>query len=756
MDIVTCYAWEKSVKAKVLNVRDDEISWFSKAQLLAAVNTSFANAVPVLVTVVAFGSYTMLGGILTLAKAFTSLSLFVALRFSLTMFPTLVTAAVNANVSLKRLQELLLAEEHMLQENPPLESGVPAILIKNGTFSWEPNADVFLFDDPLSALDMQFAHEVFDKCLRQELRGNTRVLVTNQLHFLSHVDKIVLVHQGEVKEQGTYDELLINGPLFKELLEKTGMAETTVSDDADARAEDAVDGAPDRDMEIGLAPSLKLRLSSKNDAKEKVKEKSAKALLIKEEERETGLISGKVLSRAPMSFFHSNPIGRIMNHFAKDTGDIDRDVAVFAGMFLTSIFQLISTFLLIGFVNTISLWSILPLLVKFYYAREVKHLDSITQSPVYAQFAEALNGLAIIWAYKVYDRIAKMNGNTMDTNSCFTLVNISSYRWLSMRLEFLRALMIWIVGMLAVLGNVRASDPAAFAPLMGCLLSYAFSIAQLMTNALRLASTTENSFNAVDRVGNYTDVTPEAPPVIEDERPPPGWPSAGFIEFKNVVMRYTPELPPVLHGLSVKIRSIEKVGIVGRTGAGKSSMLNTLFRIVEVEQGHILIDGLDIEGMGLSGLRGNLGIIPQNPVLFPDHAHLKDVVQRNSLGLEAEVNEGGENCSVGPKAAIEFGTSLVAEIKGFVLDEATAAVDVGTDALIQKTVCEQFKPYTMLTIAHWLNTGMDSDHILVLDAGRVIEMDTPQKLLLKQDGIFSSMVQSTGAANSQYICTKLS
>ncbi len=127
-------------RQKVLNVRDDAISWFSKAQLLAAVNTFFTNAVPVLVTVVAFGSYTMLGGILTLAKAFSSLPfLFVVLRFPLTMFPTLVTAAVNANVSLKRLQELHLAEEHMLQENLPLESGVPAILIKNGTFSWEPN-----------------------------------------------------------------------------------------------------------------------------------------------------------------------------------------------------------------------------------------------------------------------------------------------------------------------------------------------------------------------------------------------------------------------------------------------------------------------------------------------------------------------------------------------------------------------------------------------------------------------------------------
>jgi ABC-type multidrug transport system fused ATPase/permease subunit len=238
----------------------------------------------------------------------------------------------------------------------------------------------------------------------------------------------------------------------------------------------------------------------------------------------------EAMLRAPMSFFHSNPIGRIINRFAKDTGDIDQGVAVSAGMVLTSIFQLISTFLLIGFVNTISLWAILPLLVAFYYAyvyfqstaREVKHLDSITRSPVYAQFGEALNGLASIRAYKVYDWIAKMNGNTMDTNSRFTLVNISSYRWLSMRLEFLWALMIWIVGMLAVLGNAWASDPAAFAPLMGLLLSYAFSIAQLMTNALRLASTTENSFNAVERVGNYTDVTPEAPLVIEDERSPPG------------------------------------------------------------------------------------------------------------------------------------------------------------------------------------------------------------------------------------------
>lgn len=360
MDIVKCYAWENSFRAKVLNIRDDEISWFRKAQLLSAVNTFCLNSVPILVTVLAFGFFTYFGGILTPAKAFTSLSLFAVLRFPLFMFPTLVTAAVNANVSLKRLQELLLAEERVLALNPPLETGLPAISVKDGTFAWEASnedstlsninfevevgslvaivgstgegktsllaavlgematragnsiirgkvayvpqvswifnatvrdnilfglphdadkynrairvaglqrdlsllpggdlteigergvnisggqkqrvsiaravyagADVYLFDDPLSALDAHVARQVFDSCLKDELRNKTRVLVTNQLHFLSRVDKIVLIHRGEIKEQGSYEDLMTNGPLFKQLMEKAGSMEDSVDD----------------------------------------------------------------------------------------------------------------------------------------------------------------------------------------------------------------------------------------------------------------------------------------------------------------------------------------------------------------------------------------------------------------------------------------------------------------------------------------------------------------------------------------------
>ena len=249
-------------------------------------------------------------------------------------------------------------------------------------------------------------------------------------------------------------------------------------------------------------------------------------------------------------------------------------------------------------------------------SREVKRLDSITRSPVYAQFSEALNGLSTIRAYKAYDRMASINGRSMDNNIRFTLVNMSSNRWLAIRLETLGGIMIWFTATFAVMQNQRAENQKAFASTMGLLLTYTLNITNLLTAVLRLASLAENSLNAVERVGTYIELPSEAPPVIEDHRPPPGWPSSGVIKFEDVVLRYRPELPPVLHGISFIINGSEKVGIVGRTGAGKSSMLNALFRIVELERGRILIDDCDTSKFGIWDLRKVLGIIPQAPVLF--------------------------------------------------------------------------------------------------------------------------------------------
>lgn len=246
----------------------------------------------------------------------------------------------------------------------------------------------------------------------------------------------------------------------------------------------------------------------------------------------------------------------------------------------------------------------------------MKRLDSVSRSPVYAQFGEALNGLSTIRAYKAYDRMANINGKSMDNNVRFTLVNMSGNRWLAIRLETLGGIMIWLTATFAVMQNGRAENQEAFASTMGLLLSYALNITSLLTGVLRLASLAENSLNAVERVGTYIELPSEAPAIIEDNRPPPGWPSAGSIRFEEVVLRYRPELPPVLHGISFKIPPSDKVGIVGRTGAGKSSMLNALFRLVELEKGRILIDDCDAAKFGLTDLRKVLGIIPQSPVLF--------------------------------------------------------------------------------------------------------------------------------------------
>ncbi|KAK0578361.1 hypothetical protein LWI29_009118 [Acer saccharum] len=995
MDTVKCYAWENSFQSKVQTVRNDELSWFRKASLLGACNGFILNSIPVVVTVVSFGVFTLLGGNLTPARAFTSLSLFAVLRFPLFLLPNTITQVVNANVSLKRLEDLFLAEERVLLPNPPLDPELPAISIKNGNFSWDPkaerptlsninldipvgslvavvgstgegktslisamlgeippvsdgtavirgsvayvpqvswifnatvrdnilfgsafesaryektidvtalrhdldllpggdlteigergvnisggqkqrvsmaramysNSDVYIFDDPLSALDAHVARQVFDNCIKRELTGKTRVLVTNQLHFLSQVDRVILVHEGMVKEVGTFEDLSTNGTLFQKLMENAGKMEEYVEEKENG---EIVDLKTTKPVANGVTDDFPKKASHTNKPKE------GKSILIKQEERETGVVSWKVLSRyknalgglwvvmilftcyistevlrvssstwlsnwtgqgdspahgpgyynmiyallsigqvfvtlansfwliisslyaakrlhdamlhsilrAPMVFFQTNPLGRIINRFAKDLGDIDRNVATFMDLFLGLVSQLLSTFVLIGFVSTMSLWSIMPLLVLFYSAylyyqstaREVKRLDSITRSPVYAQFGEALNGLATIRAYKAYDRMADINGKSMDNNIRFTLVNTGANRWLAIRLETLGGLMIWFTATFAVMQNGRAENQKEFASTMGLLLSYALNITGLLTGVLRLASLAENSLNSVERIGTYIELPSEAPLIIESNRPPPGWPSSGAIKFEDVVLRYRPELPPVLHGLSFQISPSDKVGIVGRTGAGKSSMLNTLFRIVELERGRILIDDYDIAKFGLMDLRKVLGIIPQSPVLFSgtvrfnldpfsehndadlwealERAHLKDVIRRNSLGLDAEVSEAGENFSVGQRQLLSLARALLRRSKILILDEATAAVDVRTDALIQKTIREEFKSCTMLIIAHRLNTIIDCDRILLLDAGQVLEYDTPEELLLNEGSAFSKMVQSTGAANAEYL-----
>ncbi|KAL2922917.1 ABC transporter C family member 2 [Bienertia sinuspersici] len=249
-------------------------------------------------------------------------------------------------------------------------------------------------------------------------------------------------------------------------------------------------------------------------------------------------------------------------------------------------------------------------------AREVKQLDSVSRSPVYAQFGDVLNGLVTITAYQAYDQMYNTNGKSMDNNIRFNLVSMSGNRWLAIRLETIGGLMLWLTTTFAVVQNEIAENQEAFASIMGLLLSYALNITGLLTGVLRLASLAENNFNLVERVGTYIDLPSEAPSVIESNRPPPAWPSSGSIKFQDVILHYRPELPPVLHGVSFTVPPSDKAGIVKRTGTEKSSMLNALFRIVELEGGRILIYDCDIAKFGLTDLCKVLRIIPQALVVF--------------------------------------------------------------------------------------------------------------------------------------------
>ncbi|KAI0239976.1 Multidrug resistance-associated protein 1 [Lamellibrachia satsuma] len=268
---------------------------------------------------------------------------------------------------------------------------------------------------------------------------------------------------------------------------------------------------------------------------------------------------------------------------------------------------------------------------------------------------------------------------------------------------------------------------------------------------------------AVERINEYMELEEEAPERVEGNEPPPGWPLYGRVKFYDYTTRYRTGLPLVLRDLNCQINANEKVGIVGRTGAGKSSMTLALFRIIEAKAGSIVIDDQVIEKIGLHDLRSKLTIIPQDPVLFTgplrmnidpfnlytdeevwrslEHAHLKDYVMSLPSGLQHNCAEGGENLSVGQRQLVCLARALLRKSKILVLDEATAAVDLETDDLIQATIRTEFADSTVITIAHRLNTIMDYDRVLVLDNGTIKELGTPEALLKNKDSIFYGMAK---------------
>ncbi|XP_075279640.1 ATP-binding cassette sub-family C member 2 [Opisthocomus hoazin] len=758
------------------------------------------------------------------------------------------------------------------------------------------DADIYILDDPLSAVDAHVGKYLFDHVLGPKglLQKKTRILVTHSISFLPQVDNIVVLVAGALSEHGSYSTLLANKGAFAQFLNLYGSQEEDASEknstalalagdneQSDEDIEPCVEEGPDDVVTMTLKREASIRKRefsrslSKNSTNswKKAQEEPPKKLkgqqLIEKEAVETGrvkfsmylrylravglwyslwiamgyvgqyvafvgtnmwlsawtddaqrylnqtypveqrnlrigvfgalgvsqalfLLFATILSaygatkasrvmhqqllsnilRVPMSFFDTTPTGRIVNRFAKDIFTIDETIPMSFRSWLSCFMAIISTLIMICLATPYFALVIIPLSIFYYFvlrfyvstSRQLRRLDSVTRSPIYSHFGETVSGLSVIRAYGHQKRFLQQNESTMDINQKSVYSWIISNRWLAIRLEFVGSLVVFFSALLAVISKGTLEGG-----IVGLSVSSALNVTQTLNWLVRTSSELETNIVAVERVHEYTKVKNEAPWVTE-KRPPHGWPSKGEIQFVDYKVRYRPELELVLQGITCNIGSTEKVGVVGRTGAGKSSLTNCLFRVLEAAGGTIMIDEVDIATIGLHDLRQNLTIIPQDPVLFTgtlrmnldpfdqyadeevwkalELAHLKTYVQDLPEGLLHVVSEGGENLSVGQRQLVCLARALLHKAKILILDEATAAVDLETDHLIQTTIRSEFADCTVLTIAHRLHTIMDSSRVMVLQAGRIVEYDSPEELLKKQ-GVFSAMAKDAGITNTE-------
>ncbi|KAI1359531.1 metal resistance protein YCF1 [Xylaria arbuscula] len=476
--------------------------------------------------------------------------------------------------------------------------------------------------------------------------------------------------------------------------------------------------------------------------------------------------------RAPMSFFDTTPAGRILNRFSSDIYKLDEILARTFNMLFVNLSRSGFTLIVISVGTPAFVALIIPLGAVYYWvqryylrtSRELKRLDSVSRSPMYAHFQESLGGISTIRAYRQQERFEQENEYRVDSNLRAYYPSISANRWLAVRLEFLGAVVILGAAGFSIISVTSHSGLSS--GMVGLAMSYALQITTSMNWIVRQTVEVETNIVSVERILEYARLPSEAPEIIPRHRPPVAWPANGAVEFRNYSTRYREGLDLVLKNINLDIKSHEKIGVVGRTGAGKSSLTLALFRLIEADTGQINIDNLNTSTIGLLDLRRRLAIIPQDAALFEgtvrdnldpghvhddtelwtvlDHARLKEHVANMDGGLEAKIHEGGSNLSAGQRQLISLARAMLTPSNILVLDEATAAVDVETDAMLQTTLrSDIFSHRTIITVAHRINTILDSDRVVVLDKGEVVEFDTPQALIKKR-GIFYGLVKQSG------------
>lgn len=488
----------------------------------------------------------------------------------------------------------------------------------------------------------------------------------------------------------------------------------------------------------------------------------------------------------PMSFLDTTPVGRILNRFSRDTEVLDNEIGNFMRIFSYSFSLIIGIIILCiiylpWFAIAVPILLVLFLVVVSFYqasSREVKRIESVQRSFIYSKFTEILNGIQTLKIYDREDFFCNQLNTLIDRTNEAYFISISNQRWIGVHVTSIGSVFVLLIALLCV-NSIFDIDAAS----TGVVLSYVIQMVLLLVVLVRSGTQFENNMNSAERLQEYAEELPqEAPYVLTEINVPPSWPTSGSIVFEDVSMRYRPGLPLVLKNVSLSVTHAEKVGVCGRTGAGKSSIISCLFRLSELANGKILIDGVDISTVGLHKLRSQMSIIPQDPMLFEGDIRRnldpfatcedmtlvealrkvgliseKDASMMNKgisvpskFALNQEVKEGGQNFSLGEKQLISFARALVKESKVLILDEATSSVDYHADARIQNSLKNDFNHCTVICIAHRLKSIINYDKILVLENGHVCEYDSPLKLY-KKGGMFRDMCERSHILESDFM-----
>ncbi|KAF5303186.1 hypothetical protein FQA39_LY10099 [Lamprigera yunnana] len=703
-------------------------------------------------------------------------------------------------------------------------------------------ADVYLLDDPFSAVDPHVGQHMFDNCILEFLKNKCTIIVTHQLQYLQYVDRIYCIENGKVSITGTYQELRTSSSHFanylcepkKEKLAST-LALTPLKRIIKNNPSQPIQGKEQRGSgSISNSVYLSYVKASGywcvsvlillvfllvqlchcaadyfltlwvNFEQDKIERDNTTSPLSLDSNSFIYIYSGIVglmigttligafgfymscmrastklhsnmltnVIYAPMKFYNENSAGRILNRFSKDMGTIDEILPSIALDCIDVGLSILGSTIIICFVTPWMALASVVIFGIFYLMRivylqtscNVKRLEGITRSPVFEHLNITLYGLTSIRAFKSQNTFQKKFDDLQDVHSSVWFLYLASAKAFSFWLDVICVCYISLVTF-----SFFISDSDEYGGNVGLAITKALALSGRFQWGMRQWSDLENQMTSVERVIDYSklDREEERTKVFPDKT----WPKSGSITFKSVSLRYAKDEPYVLKNLTLNIRSNEKVGIVGRTGSGKSSIINAIFQLREIE-GSVLIDNVDISKIPLPILRSKICIIPQDPVLFNDtirknldpfneytdmelwnaldEVELKSRIVEYPKGLDTEASQGGMHFSAGQKQLLCLARAVVRKSKILFLDEATANVDQQTDTLIQETIRKKFYDCTVLTIAHRLHTIIDSDKVLVMDAGNIIEFDSPYTLLSNENSVFYSMVAQSGKGVDDY------